>query len=86
MKRRTLGFMVIEACELHEQPLGLETGSGLPEGGILRWTFGPRFVFPSQKDAKAAIDRTEHYRLAFNDEERPEKRFCKVAKVEAFST
>lgn len=86
MKRRTLGFMVIESCENYEQPLGLETGEGLPEGGVLRWTDGPRFLFPSRKEARAAITRTEHFRLAFGESGRPERKFCKVVRVETGNT
>jgi hypothetical protein len=38
-------------------------------------------VFPIRKAANAAIQRTEHYRLAFSRTDLPEKQLCKVAPV-----
>lgn len=85
MKR--IGYMVIEHADDFEQPLGLMTGKHLPPGGVLIWTDGDRAVFPDRAAAKAAITRTDHYRLAFGDAfvdgvgHLPERRFLKVVPV-----
>lgn len=75
------GFIVVEKCEEYEQPLGLKLGAGTPPGGVLEWTNGARAVFASRAAAKAAIDRNEHFRLAFGDSDRPEKKFCQIVPV-----
>ena len=80
-KRRIAGYLVIEACEDYEQTLRLRVCDGDPPGGILDWGENA-CLFPSRSEARAAIVRTEHYRLAFNDTGLPEKRFCKVKAVE----
>jgi len=82
MNRTRLGYMVIEWSEEFEQPLGLKTGKGYPEKGILDWTDGPRFAFLSRADAWDAIKRTEHYRLAFDLDNLPERKYCKVVPIE----
>ena len=84
MKRIKAGFMVIEADTNgdYEQILDIEVGESLPEGGVLKWSNSSRFIFPDRKSARACITRTEHYRLAFSDEERPEKKYCKVVQVD----
>ena len=83
MKRKRLGYIVIEACEDFEQPLGLLTDVSFPEGGLLIWTDDQRFVFRSKAEARKAIDRTDHYRQAFNaDTDYPQKKFCKIVPVE----
>lgn len=84
--KKDLRYLVIERCDDYEQPLGLQIGKELPDGGVLTWTDGPRAAFTSRDLAKQAIDRSEHYRLAFGqDDERgrlPEKKFCKIIPVE----
>lgn len=77
-----LGYIVIEACEDYEQPLGLNCSQGLPTGGVLVWVEGARTVFSSRIEAKKAIDRTEHYRLAYGIQH-PEKKFCKIVPLTA---
>ena len=73
-----LGYIVIEKCEEYEQPLGLVQRAGLPPGGLLEWTDGPRAVFIRRKDAWSAVERTDCYRRAFARTDLPEKKFCKV--------
>lgn len=75
------GFIVIEAADDFEQPLGLETGKNLPDGGLLTWTKGPRAIFPDRKSARDAVTRPDHYRQAFKLTEYPEAKFCKVVPV-----
>jgi hypothetical protein len=79
------GYLVMESCEDYEQALCLNTGDVLPKGGILQWattrTRSPRAMFASREEAKAAIDRTEHYRLAFGYSDLPEKKLCTVVPV-----
>jgi len=77
------GYMVFEASEDFEQGLGLLLGDTLPPGGILNWRERrqPAALFASRSAARAAITRTEHYRLAFGDQLLPERRFCKVVPV-----
>ena len=89
-KRQRIGFIVVEHCEDWEQAMGLTEGEGLPPGGVLDWRDKkqPAIVFASFKDAKAAINRTEHYRLAWGEEQTPagflpEKKNCKVVPLEA---
>ncbi len=74
------GYLVMESCEDYEQALRLLTGSVLPPGGILEWADDrqARTIFATRADARAAIDRTEHYRLAYGATNLPEKRFCKI--------
>lgn len=78
------GYLVMESCEDFEQGLMLCTGNDLPNGGILVWPGKrePRSIFKSRPAAVAAINRTEHYRLAFGSTDLPEKRFCKIVPIE----
>jgi len=82
---KPIGYIVMESCEDYEQALILRTGNELPPGGILDWADDrrrtARAMFASRADAVAAINRTEHYRLAFGDSGLPEKKFCSVAPV-----
>ena len=73
----------MEWCDEYEQALILVTNDSLPPGGILGWGDGnkPRAIFPSREDARKAIARTEHYRLAFGRYDLPEKRLCRVVPV-----
>jgi hypothetical protein len=75
-------FLVIECCDDYEQVLGLMVGKQLPPGGVLTWpSESKRHAFGTRADARAAIDRTEHFRLAFGLEDYPERKFCKVVPV-----
>ena len=86
---KPLGYLVMESCLDYEQALVLRTGDGLPPGGILDWAAGtprqePRAVFASAAQARAALTRTEHYRLAFGRTGAnglPEKAQCRVVPV-----
>lgn len=80
---KAAGYLVLEACEDYEQVLALCTGGDLPAGGVLEWAEGSilRTMFASRQDARSAIDRTEHYRLAYGREDLPEKKFCRVVPV-----
>lgn len=81
-RRTTIGFVVIEVAEEWEQMLSLDHDEGYPDEGILDWRGGNKpFVFKQRADARAAIDRTEHYRLAFGVN-LPEKKCCKIVPVE----
>jgi hypothetical protein len=73
----------MESCEAYEQALCLLRGDGYPDDGILNWDEknGGRAVFYTRQQARAAIDRTEHYRLAFGRTDLPEKRFCHIVPV-----
>jgi hypothetical protein len=74
----------MEICENYEQALELLTGDALPPGGILDWTStGPVAMFSSRADARGAIDRTEHYRLAYGSKNMPEKKLCRVVPIAA---
>lgn len=78
-------YLVMEYCEQYEQPLALVKRTDLPAGGLLCWVDrkNPAAMFQSHADARAAISRTEYYRLAFEDEgeEWPQKKFCKIISV-----
>lgn len=78
-------WMVIEHAEEFEQPLGLDTSAGMPKGGVLEWTDGPRAIFTSHKAAREAIARTDHYRQAFGTNH-PERKFCKIVRVRMVET
>lgn len=79
------GYLVVESCEDYEQVLMLSTGKELPDGGILDWANDrmrtARTMFQTRADAVAAINRTEHYRLAFGRKNLPEKKLCSVVPV-----
>lgn len=80
---KPIGFIVMETAEDYEQGLTLRTGEHLPPGGILDWR-GKKdavAVFPDRASARAAISRTEHYRLAFGNGQLPERKFCKIVPV-----
>lgn len=76
-------FLVIEvsASGDYEIVLGIEIGPHLPNGGILIWTEGVRASFPDRASARAAIDRTDHYRLAFG-KDLPQKKNCKIIPIQ----
>lgn len=79
---KTTGYVVVEFCEDYEQVLRLCMRPGQPKEGVLNWADKePRAIFPSRTDAHAAINRTEHYRLAFGLKDFPEKRYCRVIPV-----
>lgn len=82
---KPIGYIVMESCEDYEQALVLRTGAALPPGGILDWSDRrpqeARAMFGTREEARAAINRTEHYRLAFGLTNLPEKKFCSVAPV-----
>lgn len=79
-------YIVVDRAAEWEQVLTLRRGDHLPLGGILDWETQsdrvPRHVFPDRASARAAITRTDHYRLAF---ERPyswpEKANCKILAI-----
>lgn len=78
---KILGYFVLEVCDDYEQVLGLDNaGAAKPLGGILEWTTGPRALFPDRKSARAAINRTENYRLAFGTQH-PERKLCRIVAV-----
>lgn len=83
---KATGYLVMESCEEYEQALGLRTGDGLPKGGILDWADrknDARAMFDSHANARAAIDRTEHYRLAYGRTDLPEKKLCRIVTIAA---
>jgi hypothetical protein len=80
---KAAGYIVMESCDDYEQALVIVDGDVLPKGGILAWASSnsePRAMFASREDARAAIERTEHYRLAFGHDY-PVKRFCRVVPI-----
>lgn len=82
-RRKIHGFIVVEACDDYERVLALDDGQGLPPGGVLRWARGGlrRTLFGSHKAARAAIKRTEHYRLAYGDHDCSEAYMCRIDPV-----
>ena len=79
---KRFGYIVMDVGEDYEQGLCLTVAPYLPTGGILKWREGGQAItiFPTFAAARAAITRTEHYRLAF-DAQCPHKRFCKILPV-----
>lgn len=79
-------YMVFESCDDYEQALVLLRGGDLPQGGILSWAEkrknDPRATFATRKDARDAVTRTEHYRLAFGRTDLPEKALCYIAPID----
>lgn len=61
---KPIGYLVMESCDDYEQALSLRTGKDLPPGGVLDWG-SPAAVFTTRAAARAAINRTHHYALAF---------------------
>lgn len=93
VRRETLGFMVFEVCDEWEQPLCLydkvhpdDKYPEPPEMGVLLWCSRPgerAAIFVSRAEARAAINRTEHWLLAHGlDGRMPRKRDCVVRLVE----
>lgn len=81
---KATGYLVMESCEDYEQALGLRDGDGLPPGGILDWADSKndaRAMFDSRAAARSAIERTEHYRLAYSRTDLPEKKLCRVVPI-----
>jgi hypothetical protein len=78
------GYLVMETCDDYEQALCIRADKAYPEGGILDWSTrnSPRAMFGTREAARAAINRTEHYRLAFGRTDLPEKKFCSIAPVQ----
>jgi hypothetical protein len=78
------GYLVMESCENYEQALAIDRSDGLPDGGILTWADPKhmRTMFYTREAARAAIDRTEHYRLAYGRTDLPEKKHCSIAPVQ----
>ncbi len=86
MKVIRVRFLVMESSGDFEQALRLRKEPGLPPQGVLDWRSGrAATLFGSRKLARAAIERTEHYRLAFGAENWPEKKCCKVIAVQEIS-
>ena len=82
MDKTKVGFMVIEICDDWEQVLSLDTSDGVPPKGVLESRCGgPVFMFQTRQAAREAIDRTEHYRLAFGWDF-PCKKNCKIVMLE----
>jgi len=76
------GYIVVDRCEDYEQMLILCKRDGQPKEGVLDWANKePRAIFASRADAQAAINRTEHYRLAFGCVNLPEKKYCRIVPV-----
>lgn len=79
---KPIGYFVMESCEDYEQALSLKHHAKFPADGILDWRGkGAATMFPTREAARAAINRTEHFRLAFGLTDLPEKRYCCVAAV-----
>lgn len=70
-------YLVVEHCDDFEQVLAIRKKGEYPKGGILDWG-QPAAIFKTRPEAVSAINRTEHYRLAFGDATMPEKKYCKV--------
>ena len=79
------GFVVLESCDDYEQILGLDLRPQFPPGGVLRWAdkgVGKgRVFFGTKSAARAAIKRTEHYRLAFGDTTLPTMAYCRIEMI-----
>ena len=75
------GYVVIEYCDDYEQILALNADERFPPGGILEWATGAKSMFPDRAAARAAISRTDHYRLAFGRKDLPEKKMCRIERI-----
>ena len=75
-------YLVMESTDDYEQSLCIEHGAYLPAAGVLCWRGKEAATaFADRATARGAIERTEHYRLAFGTNH-PEKRFCKIVPVD----
>lgn len=82
-------YIVMEQCDDYQQALVIRSDSHYPLGGILDWAASdkePRAVFPDRATARAAINRTEHYRLAFASNTLPERRYCVIVPIRRVAT
>lgn len=82
-KRKPCGYIVLEQADEFEQVLGLDVSTGMPPGGILTWADdrAMRVFFPTRQEARAAIERTEHYRKAFGRTDLPSKAYCRIEPI-----
>lgn len=84
---KVAGYIVMEYCEDYEQGLRVVQGDGFPPGGILDWCSEKRHavaIFATPAEARAIINRTDHYRLAFGSPNVPEKADCKTVPVKFY--
>lgn len=80
---RTLGYVVLECADEFEQVLALDHAPAFPRHGILIWADSKRkrAVFETRAQARAAVERTEHYRLAFDRADLPARAYCRIEPV-----
>lgn len=83
MTTRTLGYVVLETADQYEQVLALDHADAFPLHGILTWADPKRkrAVFETRAQARAAVERTEHYRLAFDRTDLPVRAYCRIEPV-----
>lgn len=86
---KTLGYVVIDACEDFEQILCLVRKPGYPPSGLLDWidsrdSSKRRTVFSTRAAARAAVERTHHYALAFGTDMLPKRGQCQIEPVVFF--
>lgn len=83
MSSRTFGYVVLECADEFEQVLALDQAPAFPKHGILTWATDKlkRAVFETRPLARAAIERTEHYRLAFDRTDLPARAYCRIEPV-----
>lgn len=82
MSKPLVRYLVIDAVEDYEQVLTLDkSDKRYPPGGVLEWSDGPRAMFATRKDARAAIDRTHYFALAFGMTNFPKRTDCKIVAV-----
>jgi hypothetical protein len=81
-KASMVGYVVVERCDDYEQVLGLKHADNYPLAGVLDWA-DKGYLFDTRAEAREAISRTEHYRLAFDrGPSLPEKCFCTIKPIE----
>lgn len=91
MRHRVTGYIVFERGQDYEQALHVKQDDRkFPPGGVLDWcTSGrtPATLFFTHQDARAAINRTEHYCKAFgvpqdgSTDSLPAKKDCYIKPV-----
>lgn len=81
MSMKIVGYIVVEHDGDFESPLDLTHENGYPREGLLEYSDNNTHLFATRALARAAINRTEHYRLAFSDTCFPVSKYCRVIAV-----
>ena len=86
MKRKVVGYIVVEESSDYEQVLQLQRGQWYPEAGVLGWMADKKdraAMFETRTEARRAIQRTGEYAKASDALDLyPVAHLCRIVPVE----